>query len=176
MKKRIHPRHTTAEATPAGTYQLFYILLTILCVAFLAAGFFLAARQHFNAINLGIKNASLRSQFDELSGEQRRLILSREVARSPVEIKRTARSRGFRDFDRDSVPVQASIVVENAKPLVLKTALTNSVASPDIRKSVKAFFPLPEARERNDGRAAISSKVERESISSKNGSTQKGGR
>ena len=51
-----------------------YVIVTVLCVGFLAVGFFFAARQHFVAMDLGMKNSNLRKQLEQLEGENRRLV------------------------------------------------------------------------------------------------------
>ena len=67
MKKRSNPRLASPSAISAerSSSTLLYILLTIACAAFLATGFFFAARQHFAAMDLGMKNSKLRKQIEE---------------------------------------------------------------------------------------------------------------
>ncbi len=72
-----------------------YCFLTLLCGGILVVGFFFAARQHFSSISLGMKNSELRKQRDDLQTEQRRLKVSREVAFSPNELEKAARSIGL---------------------------------------------------------------------------------
>ena len=60
-----------------------YVLVTIACISFLAIGFFFAARQHFMAMDLSIKNSKLRRQVEDMEGENRRIVLAREIVRSP---------------------------------------------------------------------------------------------
>lgn len=74
-----------------------YFILTIVCACMLAVGFFFAAKQHFSAMDYGMKNSELRKQVQGLETEKRRLLLAREVALSPAEIKRSAKNLGFRD-------------------------------------------------------------------------------
>jgi hypothetical protein len=145
MRKRIHPRQpSAAERNPT---PWLYIFLTIICAAFLATGFFFAARQHFTAMNLGMKNSTLRKQLEDMEGEQRRLMLSREMVRSPAEIKRIARGHGFRENDYGIVPVQAAVKPNGAKLLVTKTELTIPSNGSNVdRKPVKVFFPLTTAK------------------------------
>lgn len=133
MKKRSRPM-----AIPEPTPSWLYILVTILCVCFLAVGFFFAARQHFMAMDLGIKNSKLRKQIDEMEGEQRRLVLAREVVRSPLEIKRIAARRGLRNADEVFAPVQTSLKQTAKNDLVQKTVMSSPVKAD--AKPVKAFF------------------------------------
>lgn len=80
-----------------------YCFLTLVCGSFLVVGFLGAARQHFASIDYGIKNSKLRKQLSELETEKRRLLLAREVALSPVEIKKAARRIGL--VERGAGPV-----------------------------------------------------------------------
>lgn len=72
-----------------------YGVLTVICGAFLVAGFFGAARQHFASIDYGIKNSKLRKQVKDLEAEKQRLILEREVAYSPEKITKAAKKIGM---------------------------------------------------------------------------------
>ena len=136
------PSHRmTAETTPSWVY----IAVTIACVCFLAIGFFFAARQHFMAMDLGIKNSKLRKQIEEMEGENRRLVLAREVVRSPLEMKRIAARRGLRNADEVFAPVAASVSSTKSSPLVQKTSLSSPAANPG--KPLKAFYgPAPAAK------------------------------
>jgi hypothetical protein len=72
-----------------------YCLLTLLCGLLLVAGFFWAARQHFSSMDYGMKNAKLRKQIEEITSENRRLQLTKEIALSPSEIKKAAKKLGL---------------------------------------------------------------------------------
>jgi hypothetical protein len=138
MKKRSNPKLASPSAYTAerNSSTFLYVLLTIACAAFLATGFFFAARQHFAAMDLGMKNSTLRKQIEEMEGQKRQLVLAREIVRSPAEMKRIAANKGFRQ--RDAVAVAVSMTGSN-KTLVERTALvTPSAAGP---KPVKAFLP-----------------------------------
>jgi len=86
-----------------------YCVLTLICGLFLVTGFFLAARQHFSSIDYSIKNSTLRRQLGELEADKRRLILSKEIALSPAEIKRVARKIGFTETANKLAGVPADI-------------------------------------------------------------------
>jgi len=98
MKRRnVYRAHRAAPAKSNTSLQVQLILLTICCVAVVAAGFFFAARQHFATMEFGLKNSKLRKQVEDLEAERRRLILAKEVSLSPGEISRTAARLGFRE-------------------------------------------------------------------------------
>lgn len=86
-----------------------YCLLTLVCGLLLVVGFFWAARQHFSAMDFGIKNAKLRQQKESLEAEQRRLYLTREISLSPGEIKRVAKKIGLQNLTADSIEVISSL-------------------------------------------------------------------
>ena len=140
MKKRNHPKLASPSAISAerSSSTLLYVLLTIACAAFLATGFFFAARQHFAAMDLGMKNSKLRKQVEEMESQKRQLVLAREVVRSPAEMKRIASNKGFRQREELTVPVAASVPVAS-KPLIERTSITLPAGSAP--KPVKAFLP-----------------------------------
>ena len=139
MKKRSNPRLASPSAYTAerNTTTLLYVLLTIACAAFLATGFFFAARQHFAAMDLGMKNSTLRKQIEEMEGQKRQLVLAREMVRSPAEMKRIASNKGFRQ--RDAIVAVSASAPTSAAPLVERTSLVKPTAAGP--KPVKAFLP-----------------------------------
>lgn len=146
MRKRSRPQNLNSPVIGAdsGTIQWFYVILTIVCAVFLAAGFFYAARQHFSAMDLGMKNSDLRKQIDGLNDEQRRLILSREVVRSPMEMRRIAQKKGLIERESPFQTVAAAGPAPAAKKLIERTVISSSsrpVSETSAPRSAKAFFP-----------------------------------
>lgn len=74
-----------------------YCFLTVVFGSFLVVGFLGAARQHFASIDYGFKNSGLRKEVKQLKDENRRLLLAREMAVAPDEIRKAARKLGFVD-------------------------------------------------------------------------------
>lgn len=141
MKKRIHPINSNENGQAAVTW--FNVLVMVVCVGLLATGFFFAARQHFTAMDLGIKNSKLRKQVDDMESEKRRLLLSREIVRSPGEVKRIAIRHGLRDADEIFTPEQANAIDNGARSLVVKTSLAAPAKNNlNQEKAVKAFYPV----------------------------------
>ncbi len=97
MKKRNLPQNERSERVlrERDPIPWRHCFLTLLCGGILVVGFFFAARQHFSAISLGMKNSELRKQRDELQTEERRLKVSREVAFSPSELEKAAKNIGL---------------------------------------------------------------------------------
>ena len=123
MKKRNAPAKPAKEQVKRQRDPLpwRYCFFTLVCGLILVVGFFYAARQHFSAIEYGMKNANLRQQKEDLQAEQRRLYLSREIALSPAEIKKAAKKIGLQDFAPGSIEV-VSRKVENINPLADRKA------------------------------------------------------
>lgn len=94
-----------------------YFLLTLGCALALVVGFFFAARSHFASIDFGIKNSKLRKQIEELESDKRRLILAKEIALSPAEIKKAAKKIGLTEMTAANIETYrpAATVVNTAK-------------------------------------------------------------
>src|SRR5437660_795275 len=96
MKNTIPATSITRPQRPKAPNWQYYSVVT-LCCAVLVAGFFFAARQHFSSMEYGLQNSKLRRDLDALQSENRRLLLNREIAISPVELKKAVRRLGFVD-------------------------------------------------------------------------------
>ena len=99
---------------------------------FLVVGFFGAARQHFSSIDYGIKNSKLRKQIEELQSENRRLLLSKEIALSPGEIKKSAKQIGMVELSASNIEIfstreEKQIKEKTVQPLVEKTVISKPV-------------------------------------------------
>jgi hypothetical protein len=173
MKRRNTYRNrtsTSAHDRPAFFSWTHFAITAIAAVA-LAAGLFFAASQHFNSMELGIKNAKLRSQLAELENEKRRLELSREIALTPVELKRSAKSLGFREAGEIAMVAAKPLTKEVVTDTVIEAAkvkpgnetaiVTKTVVKPETktagetrplkvtaRPSEKEVKALPESRPR----------------------------
>lgn len=109
MKRRNTYRNRTSTSSDnrLAFFSWTHFAITAIAAVALAAGLFFAASQHFSSMELGIKNAKLRSQLAELENEKRRLELSREISLTPAELKRSAKTLGFRDVGELLVMVAA---------------------------------------------------------------------
>ena len=101
-----------------------YGLLTLACGVILIVGFFFAARQHLASIDFSIKNSRLKKQVEELEASKRSLILAKEIAMSPAEIKKAAQKFGFRETTASSV-----------EPILPNQTPTEKLKSADEKKS-----------------------------------------
>ncbi|MEO6588357.1 MAG: hypothetical protein ABIP06_03425 [Pyrinomonadaceae bacterium] len=122
-----------------------YCLTTLACGLFLVIGFFGAARQHFSSIDYGIKNSKLRKQVQELESENRRLMLSKEIALSPGEIKKSAKQFGMVELSASNIEIfstreEKSIPNEKTvKPLIARTVDVKPVAESANDKTAKTI-------------------------------------
>ncbi len=106
MKKRNTPNEKKVQVVrERDPIPWRYCLLTLVCGLLLVVGFFWAARQHFSAMDFGIRNAKLREQKKSLEDEQRRLYLNKEILLSPAEIKKMAKKIGLQDITSANIEV-----------------------------------------------------------------------
>ncbi len=137
-------RARAAEPKRWRTYSTMFV-----SAAVLAAGFFLAARQHFASMDFGMRNSRLRKQIDDLEAEKRRLILARETSLSPSEIKKAAKKTGLITSEAAAPIAQVVSSTKDkavpptaapaAKSMIVKTA---SVAA--VQPTLNADYARPE--------------------------------
>lgn len=106
MKKRNTPIEKRGQSE-SDSIPLKYCVLTLICGALLVVGLFWAARQHFSAMDFGIRNAKLKQQKESLEADFRRLNLAKEIALSPGEIKKVAKKIGLQNLMLQSAEVVA---------------------------------------------------------------------
>ena len=115
MIRRIPSRQRNARVTRENNRDAFLRLgLLLICGLGLASGFVYAGRQHFAALNYGYETESLRRERDQLAEEQRRFLLQREEAASPVRLERAAKQLGMQPIQPAQIdplrqPVQNSV-------------------------------------------------------------------
>jgi hypothetical protein len=88
-------RGSSNASAPKFSLPLRYRLLMFACGATLVAGFFFAARTHFASIDFSMRNSRLKKMSDELEADKRRLLLAKEIALSPAELKKAAQKIVF---------------------------------------------------------------------------------
>lgn len=139
MKRRNIPQKKKNESAAAPKRQRDpipwrYCFLTLICGSLLVGGFFLAARQHFSAIDFGIKNARLRQQKENLEAEQQRHKLTREMTLSPDAIKKAARKIGLREMTASNIEIFKS--KETAPATTTATANEKTLADKSNQNSL----------------------------------------
>lgn len=88
-------RKNNRRAKTSISLPLRYRLLMLACGLVIVVGFFFAARQHFASVDFSMKNSRLRKMNEELEADKRRLLLAKEIALSPTELKKAAQKIGF---------------------------------------------------------------------------------
>lgn len=150
-RKKISPKKpikkTRSESEPL---PLKYYILTLICGLILIVGFFFAARQHFSSIDFGIKNSKLKKQIEELETDKRQLILAKEIALTPSEIKKAAQKIGLTMMTASNIEVIRPTVKAEDKPKAEKNDNTNSKqivdAKPDVKKVEKPEKKTPDVK------------------------------
>jgi cell division protein FtsL len=92
------------------------LVLLLVCGLGLASGFVYAGRQHFAALKFGYETESLRRERDQLVEDQRRFLLQREAAISPVRLERAARMLGMQALQPGQVDPLRQPVQNSTKP------------------------------------------------------------
>lgn len=134
MRKRSLPQNTTQKIKrERDPIPWRYCLMTLFCGFLLVGGFFLAARQHFSSIDYSIKNSQLKKQLDELESEKRRLILSKEIALTPDEIKKAAKKIGLTEMTAANITTSAPSTQNNATPKAAKELIHKTVDSAPVQ-------------------------------------------
>ncbi len=149
-KKPIKKSNRESEPLP-----LRYVLLTLTCGLILVVGFFFAARQHFSSIDYGIKNSKLKKQVEELETDKRQLILAKEIALTPGEIKKAAQKIGLTMMTASNIEVfrpngdaQEKPKAEKNDNSTFKQTASEKVADmkPETKKPEKIEKKMPEVK------------------------------
>lgn len=149
MIRRIPSRQRNAPIAREGNAAFLRFGLLLICGLGLASGFVYAGRQHFAALRYGYETENLRRERDQLADEQRRFLLQREEAASPMRLERAAKQLGMQppqpaQIDPLRQPVQNSVKTPSltvrtekpppgeaqAKPKRTARAQTNRVNKP----------------------------------------------
>ena len=145
MEKQMNTFKTPIKnARPRQTQTWPYYATATACCVVLVAGFFFAARQHFSSMEYGLQNSRLRRQLDELQSEKRKLLVSREVSMSPIELRKAVRRIGFMDSPASHVdaikagnlPLQKTVLeaVQSKKADLPPSKVVKTVMSAPVNK------------------------------------------
>jgi cell division protein FtsL len=118
-----HPNSRIHRERDLGA--LSRLVLLLFCGLALTSGFLFAAKNHFAAIQYGYKSQDLRREHEQLTQEQRRLLLMKEEATSPVRLEPAARGLGLQPVQ----PGQIAIRTQDKRDEVRPTAAVKSAAS-----------------------------------------------
>jgi uncharacterized protein HemX len=153
MIRRVPSKHRNAPATREKDTEAFLRLGLLLVVGLgLACGFVYAGRQHFSALRYGYETQSLRRERDQLAEQQRRLILQREEAASPVKLEQAAKRLGMQPLQaaqidplRQEANESKSEVVRSKDPKAPKATKDMKDAGPkrDAKPATKIITTVP---------------------------------
>jgi len=147
MRKQAITRRTAETVVTKKRHSWQNYLLMVICTCLLVGGLFMAGRLHFASMDYGIKNSRMRKQIEDLEAEKRRLLLQREIALSPMEIKKAVNRLPAFKKPIEGTPELAAAKKDpgtpagtDPKPLVVKTvavSATSVPATPALARSVK---------------------------------------
>ena len=121
------------------------LALLLLCGLVLAGGFLYACGLHFAALRYGYQTETLRREREQLLEEQRRFLLEREEAASPVRLERAARQLGMQPMQPGQMdPLRAA---RNRAPEKKAVTINHPAALPTTNKG-KLSTAEPEGRQR----------------------------
>ncbi len=132
-----------AAALPTRELSWSFMLLVVVCACVIAAGFFFAARQHFTSMDYSIKNSKLREQLQNLETEKRRLLLAREVASSPLAIRKAAAQMGMRESVETAVQIAEKRPATNANSSAVAESAKAMTKSTDPKGVVRTVLASP---------------------------------
>jgi hypothetical protein len=189
MRKRNLPENKSANQVKREKESIpwRYCLLTLFFGVLLVIGFFFAARQHFSAIDYGMKNGELKKRRTELEDENRRLTLAKEEELSISKLEKKAKEYGLVKLGTQATQIasEAKYSLENAKEKAVKTFLPRSqetkVEKQDSNEKKKDTEKSTDSDEKNDKKSESDkdkksdketvkseAKIEKESKSNKN--------
>ena len=143
MIRRLPSKQRNARVTrESGRDAFVRFALLLVCGLGLTSGFVYAGRQHFAALKFGYETENLRRERDQLVEEQRRFLLQREEAASPVRLERAAKQLGMQALQpaqvdplRQPVPnstTKSTLLTDNQKGKT-QTGGTQTKAKPTVR-------------------------------------------
>jgi cell division protein FtsL len=142
MIRRVPSKHRNAPVTREKDMEAFLRLALLLVVGLgLTCGFVYAGRQHFAALRYGYDTENLRREREQLAEQQRRLILQREEAASPVKLEQAAKRLGMQPLQAAQIDPLLQ-VANNAKENVTIRS-KESVAKPSAKPSTKTIRKVP---------------------------------
>ncbi len=158
--KNVRKNNRRAAKSKRIAFPVRYRLLLLACGLFLIVGFFFAARQHFASMDYSMKNSRLRKMSEELEDDKRRLLLAKEIALSPAEIKKAAQKIGFTTKTAVS---SAAATVSNSIATTAKAVKTDIEPKPRVEKSEPANVVQTITEKTNELAADVKSVVKKAS-------------
>lgn len=147
MVRRIPSRQRNAPiARERDRGALVRLGLLLLCGLALAGGFVYAGGQHFSALGFGYQTENLRKVREQLTADQRRLLLEREAAASPARLERAARQLGMQALQAAQIDPLKRVIkssTENTLPAVMQPPSVSRSAALPARNGQAKLIRLP---------------------------------
>jgi uncharacterized protein HemX len=145
MIRRVPAKHRNARVTREKDTEAFLRLGLLLVIGLgLACGFVYAGRQHFVALRYGYETENLRRERDQLAEQERRLILQREEAASPVKLEQAAKRLGMQPLQAAQIdPLQQAENSVKDKDTTQSKENTKPNAKPGTKTITKVPLPTP---------------------------------
>jgi uncharacterized protein HemX len=142
MIRRVPAKHRNARIAREKDTEAFLRLGLLLVVGLgLACGFVYAGRQHFAALRYGYETENLRHERDQLTEQQRRLILQREEAASPMKLEQAAKRLGMQPLQAAQIdPLQQA--ANNTRDNVTLQSKANG-PKPSAKPGTKTITKVP---------------------------------
>jgi len=142
MIRRVPSKHRNAPVTREKDMEAFLRLALLLVVGLgLTCGFVYAGRQHFAALRYGYDTENLRREREQLAEQQRRLILQREEAASPVKLEQAAKRLGMQPLQAAQIDPLLQVANNAKENVTIKSK--ESVAKPSAKPSTKTIRKVP---------------------------------
>ena len=142
MIRRVPSKHRNAPVTREKDMEAFVRLALLLVVGLgLTCGFVYAGRQHFAALRYGYDTENLRREREQLAEQQRRLILQREEAASPVKLEQAAKRLGMQPLQAAQIDPLRQVANNAKENVTIKSK--ESVAKPSAKPSTKTIRKVP---------------------------------
>jgi cell division protein FtsL len=142
MIRRVPSKHRNAPVTREKDMEAFLRLALLLVVGLgLTCGFVYAGRQHFAALRYGYDTENLRREREQLAEQQRRLILQREEAASPVKLEQAAKRLGMQPLQAAQIDPLRQVANNAKENVTIKSK--ESVAKPSAKPSTKTIGKVP---------------------------------
>ena len=142
MIRRVPSKHRNAPVTREKDMEAFLRLALLLVVGLgLTCGFVYAGRQHFAALRYGYDTENLRREREQLAEQQRRLILQREEAASPVKLEQAAKRLGMQPLQAAQIDPLRQVASNAKENITIKSK--ESVPKPSAKPSTKTIRKVP---------------------------------
>ena len=139
MVRRLPSKHRNAPIARERDKDAFLRLGLLLVVGLgLACGFVYAGRQHFSALKYGYETENLRRERDQLAEAQRRLILQREEAASPVRLEQAAKRIGMQPLQPAQIDPLRQAANNSQTDHSLTARASERPAKRELEKNTKA--------------------------------------